>query len=146
MAFNLFKSKKRLLDLRNHDDIELSIKNRSKSGVNSSFDPNTGNIIESNNQTPVSSTPASTQSSGGFFDFFGNPTNSGSGSSNSSSSLTSDSSISSGAVSDVNSSRLREVEGRLNDISDRFSRLMDRVDLIDKKLDRLERRNGVGGY
>ncbi len=140
MAFGLFKNKKRLLDLRNHDDVELSTRNSAKT----SFDPNTGNIIPSSpminqdSSAPVQSS-GSNQSFSGGFDFFGNPINSGNTPSSSSSN-----SFDSGFSSSQSSSS--SFETRINDISDRFSRLLDRIDLLEKKLDRLERRNGVGGY
>lgn len=150
----LFKKKKEVVDFRPKDsDMPIPAKMRDRllsgkgnTGIVTSADPSTNSS---------SSTSSGSSGSGGFFSFFGG---SDSSSSNSSSSNTSSSSSgsfwdagtntsSSSSSSSYNSgTTLEKLETSLNDLLYRFSRLVDRVELLEKKMDRVERKDGSGGY
>jgi hypothetical protein len=126
------KKKKEVLDLRPKDsDMPLPAKMREKLIAGPRISLIAGNStsasVDSRSIDTSSSTSAnsSSNSSGGFFSFFGG---------GDSSSSVSDSSSS--VISDNTSSQV-------GDLSYRLSRLLDRIELVEKKLERLERRNGV---
>jgi len=151
MAFDVFKKKKDVVDFRPKDadmPIPLKMRERLLAGKSNS-------II-----TPVSSDNSSTNSSssgsgGGFFSFFGGGSDSAN-SSSASSSTSSSSSSSSGSFWDAgtntsstnsssSSSSVDKLESSLNDLLYRFSRLIDRVELLEKKMDRVERKDNPSG-
>lgn len=153
MAFDMFKKKKEVVDFRPKDSdmpIPTKMRERLLAGRPSLA------------TSPVSSDSSSTNSSstgsgGGFFSFFGGGSDSTSSPTTSSSSLPSSSSgsfwdatpnSSSTNSSSYNSgTTLEKLETSLNDLLYRFSRLIDRVELLEKKMDRVERKdNPSGGY
>ena len=122
MPFDLFK-KKKVLDFRpGREDIIIESKNQSSGSTN----------------TSESVEPIPTPSGGG--GFFGGFFSGDSSSSPSSSSSSSYSSSSSNNSSLVDADKMIRIERRVEDIADRLSKLLDRVDLLEKKMDRVERK------
>ena len=111
------KNKKEVWDLRGRSD-SITVKNKN---------PTSTSGPEASSSS--SSTPSSNSGGGGFFGFFGDNSSSSSSSGTSSTSLSSS-----------DNDKLTKIESRLDDIFYRFSRLIDRVELLEKKMDRLERR------
>jgi hypothetical protein len=144
MPFGMFKKKKEVLDLRPRDSdmpIPNKIKERlisvnSSGGLGLSSSSNSSSslspIIPSGSIESSSQTSSGNENSGGFFSFFGG---SDSSSNSSSSSLFSNSTLT--------SSDLDKTDSKVNDLHYRFSRLLDRVELLEKKMDRLERKDGT---
>lgn len=150
MVFGFNKNKREVMDLRNRDnggipsDGYLKRKGNNITGAGSAIvSPSITTAADfastSSENTSNSSNSSSSNSGGGFFSFFGN---NDSNSSSSSSSNNSSSSYGGYGNSSSGSSDISKVEERLNDLLYRFSRVMDRVELLEKKMDRLDRRNG----
>jgi hypothetical protein len=143
MAFELFKKRKEVVDFRKKDSdmpVPAKIKERLMAGKTSS-----GMIVTSANPSESSTT----QSSGGFFGFFGGSDSSSSNASspevkteaktdfwgNSVSTSTNE-----GSSSNYNSNS----DTRLNDVLYKLTRVTDRLELVEKKIDRIERKLGIG--
>jgi hypothetical protein len=164
MPFSIFPKKKSDLDLRpKESDMPIPIKMREKLLANSKTRIINGNTLSDSLEAPLADqigstaqqTNSSNSSGGGFFNFFGgsdsnqkteNTTSSSSNSSSTSfwdvgtNTTATNSSTSSSITSNSNSER---IESSLNDLLYRFSRLMDRVELLEKKMERLDRRMGI---
>jgi hypothetical protein len=158
MAINWLKKKKEVVDFRPRDsDMPIPAKMRERLMAGKA------SIIDNSNTSNSSSSSSNSSSSGGFFsffgggsssesnsnannfnapiseaktDFWGNPISSGEGSSSSS-----NNSFSSSTSSNQNFDKL---ESSLNDVIYRLSRLTDRFELIEKKIERVERKLGIG--
>jgi hypothetical protein len=113
MALNWFKKKTGVVDLRRKSDSITVVNSASSESLNT------------NSNAPIA--PAQ-ESSGGMFNFWGNSDSSSSNQTSSSSSSSTD------------SDKIIRVERRADDIADRLSRALDRIDLLEKKMDRLERK------
>jgi hypothetical protein len=139
MVFGLFK-KKNVLDLRASGGIPTKGYLKRK-GIS-------GEQVSLNKQEASSS--GNLSSGGGFFGFFGNSdsgsdSNNNSGASNANTDFWGNPVLGSGSGSrgvspNVSVTEISRMQERLNDISDRFSRLLDRVELLEKKMERAERR------
>ena len=151
MVFGFNKNKREVMDLRNRDnggipsDGYLKRKGNNITGAGSSIvSPSITTAADfastSSDNTSNSSSNSSSNSGGGFFSFFGNNDSNNSASSSSSSNSTG-SSYGGYGNSSSSSTDVSKVEERLNDLLYRFSRVMDRVELLEKKMDRLDRRN-----
>jgi predicted ribosome quality control (RQC) complex YloA/Tae2 family protein len=140
MAFSFFKKK---------EDIDLT-----KKGIDSDVPvegyfkrkgktPST-QAIDSSSQTSSAETQTSS-SGGGFFSFFGNSDSSSSSSNSNATSSTpsssSDYSSYSNSSSPSNSADTEKLKTQLDDLSYRISRILDRIELLEKKMDRLERKS-----
>ena len=144
MAFNLFKKKKEVVDFRPRDSdmpVPQKIKDRLITGKSNSISPASSSEI-----------PSTAPSSGGFFNFFG-------GSDSQTKASTASDSVNSEVKTDFfgnplnnpspalsstnnfSSSNTNLHETRIDDVSSRLSRLLDRVELLEKKMDRLDRRD-----
>lgn len=153
MAFDMFKKKKEVMDFRPKDsDMPIPTKMRERLLAGRSSLVTSSSSTDTTNSSNASS---STGSGGGFFSFFGggsDSTNSGSTSSSPSPSSSSGSfwdagtNTSSTSSSSYNSgTTLEKLETSLNDLLYRFSRLIDRVELLEKKMDRVERKDNPSG-
>lgn len=150
-----FKKKVEVVDLRPKDsDMPIPSKIRERlmaSGKTQTVGGNSfSDALESNSSTSISpSSSANQSSSGGFFSFFGGSDSSSSSASSSDSSVKPPTSFwdANNSTSSVNSSSSptssssERIETQVNDLLYRFSRLIDRVELVEKKLERLERKN-----
>lgn len=127
----MFKKKQEVVDLRPRDsDMPIPSKIRERlmaSGKTQVINGNSVSDTLDSSATPVN-TSSSTSSSGGFFNFFG-------GSDSSTTETTNNSSSSSSSLD------LEKVDSKINDLLYRFSRLTDRVELLEKKMDRFERKD-----
>ncbi len=128
-----FKKKQEVVDLRPRDsDMPIPSKIRERLMASGKTQVINGNSVSDTLEAaaPASASSSSNSSSGGgFFNFFG-----GSESSNT------ESSTSPGSTS--SSLDLEKVDSKINDLLYRFSRLTDRVELLEKKMDRFERKEG----
>lgn len=147
MAFNIFGKKKEVVDFRPRDSdmpVPQKIKDRLIAGKT--------NSVSSGSTSEI---PTTAPSGGGFFNFFGS---SNDNSSTSSAPIISDSTASevktdffgnplnssspvSSSTNSFSSSSTNLNETRIDDVSTRLSRLLDRVELLEKKMDRLDRRD-----
>ncbi len=151
----LFKKKNEVVDFRPKDaDMPIPTKMRERL-LAGKPDSSTLSLNSSATTTPNSST----SSGSGFFSFFGGSSDSSTSSSPVSSSSVSNSSSgsfwdagtntsSSSSLNSNSNSSFDKLESSLNDLLYRFSRLVDRVELLEKKMDRVERKDGSssGGY
>jgi hypothetical protein len=147
MAFDLFKKKKEVVDFRPRDS-DMPIPAKMKERLMSTR-PSSG-IITTSSEPSSTTTSASSSGSGGFFSFFGGNSDSGSSSSPASEAKTdfwgnsTSSSDSSSSTTISSSSSYDKLESSLNDVIYRLSRLTDRFELVEKKLERVERKLGIG--
>ena len=152
MAFELFKKKKELVDFRPKDsDMPIPVKMRDRLlGGRASPSSSISNLIaQAPLSTPSPSSSSGSSSSGGFFSFFGGDSGSSSSSNDSSSSSSPATSFwdaGTNTAPSSSSSGSDKIESSLNDLLYRFSRLMDRVELLEKKMDRFERKDGSSSY
>lgn len=150
----LFK-KKEVLDLTKRgidSDVPTDGYFKRKGLTASSINSNSLSLNNSDSTTQTTSNQPvqeqSTQSSGGFFSFFGGSENSSSTTSNSNASSFSNSgsSTSSPSTSTVDQADFNRLKTQLEDMNYRFSRVLDRLELLEKKMDRLERKDNPSGY
>lgn len=139
MVFDFFKKKKEVVDLSsaNSSGIPASgyLKRKTISTTQGQESIRSNNSLLSPNQN-------SNQNSGGFFSFFGSSDNSNSSSPVSSPAQTS--AYGSSYNSNPSSESLETIEklkSQIEDISYKLSRMIDRLELLEKKMDRLERRD-----
>lgn len=125
MAFNWFKKRNDVIDLRKRGD-SITIATSESAPASQAASPS---------DVPAPSAPVQSQGSG-FFNFWGNSESSSSQVSSTSSSPSSDFTSS----SSIDSDKTLRIERRIDDIADRLSRILDRVDLLEKKMDRVDRR------
>ena len=144
MVFGFLKKKEEVMDLRKRDsDMPIPVKMRERliTGQSSS------SLVSSS--ATSSSTPESSNSGGGFFSFFGGSSDSSSSSSNNLNSSSNNSSSSDllGGISNAGSlsnSDSEKLQTQLGDLMYKFSRQTDRLELAEKKIERLERKLGIG--
>jgi predicted RNase H-like nuclease (RuvC/YqgF family) len=126
-----FKKKQEVVDLRPRDsDMPIPSKIRERLMASGKTQVINGNSVSDSLEASVpavTSSSSNSSSSGGFFNFFG-----GGDSSNNESSAS--------ASSNNRSLDLEKVDSKINDLLYRFSRLTDRVELLEKKMDRFERK------
>jgi predicted RNase H-like nuclease (RuvC/YqgF family) len=126
-----FKKKQEVVDLRPRDsDMPIPSKIRERLMASGKTQVINGNSVSDSLEASVpavTSSSSNSSSSGGFFNFFG-----GGDSSNNESSAS--------ASSNNSSLDLEKVDSKINDLLYRFSRLTDRVELLEKKMDRFERK------
>ena len=136
MVFGFNKKKSDVVDFRNLNSTGIPSSGYLKrKSAGSSSDSNVSVLASSSSSaSSTNDNSGASSSGGGFFSFFG-------GSDSSSNAGSSSSYGSSNSSSEVTKENFDKVENRLNDLLYRFSRLMDRVELLEKKMDRFERKN-----
>lgn len=146
MAFGLFKKKREVIDWREKDsDMPIPAKMMEKLKAQRTSISTTAPVSSIASDKPA-------ESSGGFFSFFGGGSNS-TDSANSTSTPSSITPVQEEVKTDfwgnpiavkqdsiVRPAADSSIHTRLDDVSSRFTRLMDRVELLEKKIERLERR------
>lgn len=147
MVFGLFGKKKEVVDFRPRDS-DMPIPSKMKEKLIGGNNPITSTYTPEESNTPTPSSSTTSSSGGGFFGFFGG----GNDSSSSTNSTTTPTQTNSTQVDfwgnpvntpAVESNTSSESNSQLNDVLYRLSRIADRLELVEKKIDRLERRNGA---
>jgi hypothetical protein len=156
MVFGLFEKKKEVVDYRPKDsDMPIPAKMREK--LMGTANPVASTYVPDEETSPTSAIPPVSNSGGGFFGFFGG--GSDNSNSNTSSSTTTAASetqpastqvdfwgnpvnneSSSSESSSSNYPSSKNVSSQLSDIIYRLGGITDRLELVEKKMDRLERR------
>ena len=142
MAFNLFGKKKEIVDFRPRDsDMPIPAKMKDKFGIkNQAVSPSFEGLQSSSSSSTIPSNQSSQSTGGGFFNFFG-------GSSDASPATTSS------PVAEVKTDFWgNPVQTNNEPVSNpsstdstyKLSHITDRLELIEKKLERLERKMGIG--